>query len=348
MPPEVIDNWPIRMPTNVIDRKDDDEVGFAAFQSQKATGLPPSSGITWESMGTTRNQEESPPNPPTQSHGGCGEDQHATKKGEHAAARPETESARLLRSITAFPSSIEELADMPVDLVGGAIAYAQSEPGIASVAGWVVEALRRHRDEGWPIPAPRRPCGAANLDRPIDIEKYTSGAYGDLFRRGSDTSGLDDVSVDREEGALVAPRAAALAQAPEESPVRGEVFTDTDRAFAEVETPADCLPPESADDELTRQVLAELRLRCGRQRGRVIEGVRIHVAGDTTVIICATFADMDIVQRELIGALQHILGPLSVPPQLVFTTRAGWEARKRDAGNARSRPDVRQGVPFLT
>jgi DNA replication protein len=27
-------------------------------------------------------------------------------------------------------------------------------------------------------------------DRPIDIEKYTNGAYGDLFRRGSDTSDL--------------------------------------------------------------------------------------------------------------------------------------------------------------
>jgi DnaD/phage-associated family protein len=27
-------------------------------------------------------------------------------------------------------------------------------------------------------------------ERPIDIEKYTSGAYGDLFRRGSDTSDL--------------------------------------------------------------------------------------------------------------------------------------------------------------
>jgi len=32
--------------------------------------------------------------------------------------------------------------------------------------------------------APDRP------DRPIDIEKYTNGAYGDLFRRGSDTSDL--------------------------------------------------------------------------------------------------------------------------------------------------------------
>src|SRR3712207_7984836 len=40
-------------------------------------------------------------------------------------------------------------------LVGRAIVYAEAEPGIESVPGWVVEALRRHRDEGWPIPAPR-------------------------------------------------------------------------------------------------------------------------------------------------------------------------------------------------
>jgi hypothetical protein len=54
------------------------------------------------------------------------------------------------------------------------------------------------------------------------------------------------------------------------------------------------------------------------------------------------------VQRELIGALQRILLRLGAPAQLVFTTRAGWEARKRDAGNARSRPDAQQGSPLRT
>jgi len=345
VPPEVIDNWPIRMPTNVIDRKDDDEVGFAAFQSQKATGLPPSSGITWESMGTPRNQEESPPTPPARRQGGGG-DHPADQEINCGAARPETASARLLLSINAFPSSIEELATMPVELVGQSIAYAESEPGIESIPGWVVEALRRHRDEGWPIPVPRtRQNGLAGRDRPIDVEKYTSGAYGDLFRRGSDTSGLDDSSVDRQEGAFVSPSADALAKSLEESYVRGEAFTDTNAAIAEAGPSADCLPPESADDAITRQIQAELRLRCGRQRGRVIEGLRFHRADDTTVIICAMFADMDIVQRELIGALQHILGRLGAPPQLVFTTRAGWEARSARDGNARSRPKMSQDLP---
>jgi len=46
-----------------------------------------------------------------------------------------------------------------------------------------------------------------------------------------------------------------------------------------------------------------------------------------TLVICATFDDMDIVQKEMIGAVQHILVRLGTPPQMVFTTCAGWEAR---------------------
>ncbi len=301
--------------------------------------------------GILRETSDSPPNPPARPNGGGGRDHQANKESERGAAQPETEAARLLLSINAFPSSIAELADLPAELVGRAIAFAESEPGIESIPGWVVEALRRNRDEGWPIPAPHtRQIGMTGRERPIDIEQYTSGAYGDLFRRGSDTSGLDASYLDQEEEAFVLPSAGAMVQASEESPVRGELFTDTDAASAEAEPPADCAPSESADDALTltRAVQGELRMRCGRQRGRVIEGLRVHVAGDTALIICATFADLDIVQRELIGALQRILGQLGAPSQLVFTTRAGWEARKRDAGNARRCSDAQQGVASLT
>src|SRR6266540_1923852 len=293
--------------------------------------------------GILRETSDSPPNPPARPNGGGGRDHQANKESERGAAQPETEAARLLLSINAFPSSIAELADLPAELVGRAIAFAESEPGIESIPGWVVEALRRNRDEGWPIPAPRtRQLGLTGRDRPIDIEHYTSGAYGDLFRRGSDTSGLEDCFVEREDGAFGSPSAGVLAPAPEESHVQGESFTETDAAIAEAESPAECTPPESADDALTREVQAELRMRCGRQRGRVIEGLRVHVAGGTTLLICATFADLDIVQRELIGALQHILARLGAPPQLVFTTGAGWDSRRGGAGNARSRPDARQ------
>ena len=157
--------------------------------------------------GILRETSDSPPNPPARPNGGGGDDQSPIKKEASVGSRPETASARLLLSINSFPSSIAELADMPAELVGRAIAYAESESGIESTPGWVVEALRRHRDEGWPIPAPRtRQNGLTGRDRPIDIEKYTSGAYGDLFRRGSDTSGLDDSSVNRQQGAFVSPR----------------------------------------------------------------------------------------------------------------------------------------------
>jgi hypothetical protein len=65
------------------------------------------------------------------------------------------------------------------------------------------------------------------------------------------------------------------------------------------------------------------------------------------MIICATCEDMSIIQRELLGAMRLILAQLGVPPQLVFTTHAGWEARKDRAGKARSRPAVSSGVPPL-
>jgi hypothetical protein len=289
---------------------------------------------------------DSPPNPPERQQGGSGGDQHTNKEAAPRAARPETESAKLLRSINAFPSSIEELADMPAELVGGAIAYAQAEPGIESIPGWVVEALRKHRDEGWPIPAPRtKQIGMTGRDRPIDIETYTSGAYGDLFRRGSDTSGLDDAWLVLEEHERVLPEPAASAPAPAETLVQSDQRTGAQGETDEAIAPADLPRTESADDDLTRRVQEELMVRCGRQRGRVIAGLQIHVAGGTTVLICATFADMAIVQNELIGALQRILMRLGAPPQLLFTTRAGWEASSAGAGNVRSRPAATRGLP---
>lgn len=125
---------------------------------------------------------------------------------------------------------------MPPEQVGGAIAYAESEPGIASIAGWVVDALRRHRDEGWPIPKVRKQGGSC-----IDVEAVMNGPYGDLFRRGSDLSDLaeldiglvppDDPSrVQAPAPDLVPPGAHAVAQAVAELPTEaapvGEDQTD--------------------------------------------------------------------------------------------------------------------------
>ena len=127
--------------------------------------------------------------------------------------------------------------------------------------------------------------------------------------------------------------------------MRGELRTDTNVVGTEVETPADCTTFESADESLTHQVQEELKWRCGRQRGRVIAGLRVHVAGDTTMLICATVDDMAIVQHELIGAIQCILVRLGAPPQLVFTTRGGWDVRSGGAGNASRRPHASHDVP---
>src|SRR5690349_2128291 len=78
----------------------------------------------------------------------------------------------------------------------------------------------------------------------------------------------------------------------------------------------------------------------GCQFSWVIEVLQVHVAGATNLIICATFEDMSLVQCELLGTFQRILEGLEAPPQLIFTTRAGWEARNARAGNAQSRPAV--------
>jgi hypothetical protein len=193
---------------------------------------------------------------------------------------------------------------MPAELVGRAIAYAESEPGIESVPGWVVEALRRHRDEGWPIPVPRtKQIGLTGRDRPIDIEKYTSGAYGDLFRRGSDTSGLENSSFEGEACDAVLSGAGALAPLPAKPPVGAAQCTEV-LGVVDALHPSAVLPRTvSTDDVFSSQVRQELMLRCGRKRGPVIAGLRVHIASRTTLLICATFEDMAIVQNELIGAL---------------------------------------------
>jgi hypothetical protein len=176
---------------------------------------------------------DSPPNPPARPFGGGGGDLPPMRKSEREERQPETresapesEAAKLLRSIGAFPSSVEELADCSAELIAQAITYAEAEPGIASPAGWVVEALRRHRDEGWPIPEPRiKRLGLGGDGDVIDAATYVGGAYGDLFRLGSDLSGLEDDlpgALAQEEAAL--PSVMTDQDAAERREQRHEVF----------------------------------------------------------------------------------------------------------------------------
>lgn len=96
---------------------------------------------------------------------------------------------------------------------------------------------RRYRDEGWPIPQPREQI----LKHRINIEQYISGAYGDLFVRGSDLSGLDDSeiqlvqtggqsSTQGTEPNLVQPGAGAAAQGDDQS----DELAPADNQFEEI------------------------------------------------------------------------------------------------------------------
>jgi hypothetical protein len=109
---------------------------------------------------------------------------------------PDTPAARLLAEIGCYPSSVAELATMPVEQVGGAIAYAKGQPNITSVAAWTVDALRKMRDEGWTLPSEGTPGAGAGAERwTSQRTAQIADSAGGLFRLGSDTSDLDDTNV---------------------------------------------------------------------------------------------------------------------------------------------------------
>jgi hypothetical protein len=70
---------------------------------------------------------------------------------------PGTDATRLLMTINVRPEQLIELAEMPIAIVETAITSAKARDGIRDLAGWVVSALRAHRDHGWKIapPSPR-------------------------------------------------------------------------------------------------------------------------------------------------------------------------------------------------
>jgi DnaA-like protein len=165
---------------------------------------------------------------------------------------------------------------MPIELVGGAIAYAESEPGIVSVAGWVVEALRKHRDEGWRIPQPRK---RANPETPIDVEHYIGGEYGDLFRRGSDLSDRDDA--DRE---LVQPggQSSAQALAPDLVPPGAGVAAQGAVQLSVEPTPAEVAQAdelEVAEDQLRERAAGDAdRTALVRVWNRVLASMQVQLS----------------------------------------------------------------------
>ena len=174
VPPEVIADWPIKAPANVIGQRRRSGVSFAASQSQNPATEASSPGITWESIGSHTNQRESSAYPCVgQSSGGKIVPNDTSATGPRAAqpaaeatvleaARsvpilPDTEAARSLAAINVLPDQVAELAHTPLTVVNDAIRDGHARPYVRDLAGWVVTLIRAHRDHGWKIapPAPR-------------------------------------------------------------------------------------------------------------------------------------------------------------------------------------------------
>lgn len=90
---------------------------------------------------------------------------------------PETPTAALLRELGIRPSSIRELCHIDVEHARGIIAYGRGRSDVRSLAGWIVQALRDHRDQGWVPPAPADPYAGL-----FDPEKYARDGHR-LFAR---------------------------------------------------------------------------------------------------------------------------------------------------------------------
>jgi hypothetical protein len=185
-----------------------------------------------------------------------------------------------------------------------------------------VTALRRHRDERWPIPKPRNRqyCG------PVDWEETTS-KYGDLFRRGSDLTGLDWNMVDtalnlvppggqaRTQGAvsnLVPPGAGVAAQDQPPDLVRPWQLVGTQGRL-----PRPVARRSAA--ELTHELRSRLLMQSDRSYHRVISGLQVRVADNTTVIHCASLADRMTVLESLMGALRWLINDLNLPVTIRVT-----------------------------
>jgi hypothetical protein len=251
---------------------------------------------------THEESKESRDQPPTPSHpttidGGV-RSRRFKKESCRLPELPETESAHLLRSIGVLPEVIIELANTPIGRVEEAIAHGRARPEVRDLAGWVVKLLRTARDYDWAISQPRP--ADAHVPQLIDVERYTSGAYGDLFRRGSDTSDLE-LTDDRRpatDDRLLSP-------------------------ISNLQSPISNLQPAG---DLTRQVREQLRSSCDRQHRGVIERLRVEVMGDTTLIRYASLADARIVQDQLLGAIRLAIAELGAPTVIRLASQAAQSA----------------------
>jgi hypothetical protein len=208
----------------------------------------------------------------------------------------------------------------------GAIAYAQSEPNIESVPGWVVEALRRHRDEGWPIPQVRK---RANPETPIDVERYIGGEYGDLFMRGSDLAGLD--ASDREL-AQTGGQPSAQGTVPNLVQMGAGIATQED-GYADELAPADDQLEEIAVGDASRTSLVRLwnyvlnMMQVQTSRNEFNTWVRrtslLSIANGVVTVGAPSAFNKEGFENRYLGAVRDLISDLYIPVDQVRVVITG-------------------------
>lgn len=192
----------------------------------------------------------------------------------------ESLTLRLLQAIGVHPATINELADAPAQRVAVAIADALMTPEIVSIPGWVVDTLRKQRDAGW-LSQKLYTLSAAAVSM---IPAYSlSNTDGDLFRLGSDLTGLD-------------------------MPI----------SYPETAS-ATWYAPGPGSGQLSQAVRAALSLRCARAYRSMIQALEVQVVDDKTIVYCRSVTERLELLRSLLGVLRCVLAELGLPEDIIVT-----------------------------
>jgi hypothetical protein len=292
---------------NPLHRAEQSGGGFISLGQKKSAGQPTIEGA----------------NGPGQDEPGAGGEQAARARQngperQNKPALPDTEAVRLLWAAGARnPERLAALSATPPERVEEVVAAARARTQVADKAGWAIAAL----SEGWDIALPP---GEEDRDTPLKAADYIGGAYGDLFRLGSDISDFvlpshtEHVRADDQ-----AQEAASGYGQPSDNVAAQPPPPDLGQPQPLVGIPG--LSPQptarcSAID-LTKELRSRLRVQCGRSYRRVIDGLAVQVAGDTTVIYCASLDDRLAVLDALMGALRWIVADLGLPTTIRVTER---------------------------